>query len=1699
MTVSYVRSPSFHGHTTLSEFHHTSPPQSPIASCASSTSPSPVIDHSPPRAAPRASGTPAPAAAAASALGSAISRSPHHLPSSASAPVALGLLADAASIVVPNDRMEAGLSLRRSPLLPTHEFEAEPRTSYTLASRTSDDSAFLEDLESEDTRYEAAYTGDIDQHDRLVYRRPYVDRAFPHSKRRSQLIFEQKFHQHRSSFSTAGASEHDSPLSSSTSSPSALRTRRPGTAPQRVSVSPHTPESAPAHLDFANRAVITSSGGLRELTTGASAQPASKRASWIRRTREFEAHSDSHHTPSSSGLEAAAPITSSTSASRRHSSFLTGDYRTATLMPIIASKSFEIPPPEAKKRRSGIYYKSASPAFNRTASPVLVASSGLVGVKTSKRDSMLSTDSSATSSSKGEGRSVENVEFEGDDAHQQAQSSASSGCGDEESPATKPAPCKAQNESDAELKGAEVFTTPRSSAEHQKDVESKSTQPAFKPISVKDDSSATTQKADERMQPDGDAEAAAPIEQITDSSVDSDLKPAPAIAPSMLGQVVPPTPPAPEWIPPAGESVSPTSSPVKTFRSLTADESPRRALSSRSQTSLDSKLSKSPASPFGTLSIPNGKANGGGSRRDSSTSIGSAASSTSTYRIRRKPVPSDADDSERRPSVTSGSYSDAAGSSPQQSPAQQSAPLPTNKDEGVPTIQHTRSTSGSDFIRMAQEAAQARMGQKGPNGLPAYLPAKSSKRPSTAAATTGAAGQFGLGIGKVPQASASSRDLSAADGSSAGTSSALDSGAPAPTASRTPSRATIKRPTTAPVGSGGQFRVASDATQKSVLEVEGMQFILDKDDPVKGKTTLQDSSPSIPNAVRFMQHQRVGSGDTASISKRDSFLDAKRKSASIHDSNRSDGASTRSASFRANAARNSVAAAAPSAAGGWGLEQELKIVDKVRNTNSDAQSITSSKPRPASMDKSKKALDAAAKANMKNTMLMNIINEDESEEVKAAAREAGIPEGSYAIHPPSMLQLFEASQCLVYDQQGQEVIFGDLFKKRRTLVCFLRHWWCGFCQQFAMSIRKIDPLPLKKANLDFVIVGQGDWHVIKAYREVMQVPYPMYADPKRNVYRALGMTLRTNDANPVCARPDYASMSMTKGILVAIKKGLFDMPIRNPGDMKLLGGDFILGPGLQCSFTHRMTTADGHMDLPRILAQAGCDLSLKTPKPMFTVEEKEARTAMLAGGNQNRRQTRSLGRSRGKKSSKTDAAAMMDTSFGSASGSAVATSTTGGSTNSRFGRPSLWGRFPSRFSKSQVSLPTSGSMADLSSDFAPARGLGSGPRSASAMRKISYDGRVRESFETQQTDIEFESRATSFDTRGGRPSDVSAPAAISSINKAQSMSELRKRFEMGSSSQAGLGSLRTKSRQEPSAAKSSLESHLAVPANNLHHSASSKLLRAAHANGSGNGATTPTQQIMTSSKQGKAAAEKVGQNGSKPLSIFRNNVIARSNGDAGVGAPAATGLGIATMGDDSSDGAVGSSTGDKTMIDDATAITSTAVVTPTPVSMADLSAPGSFLMDLDVYDSLSRQPSQKYYGKTTRTNDGKPSTMDHSLSPSQFSDSGFGQEAADSDSDTEPPMSATQSPARSIRTTANGSSNSSPSASLAQSNSFYSFNTFRGKTNLEHLVEEADEDESDEHPADASRGDQEDEEEEEDSAEENDEPIEFEDGRNGIF
>ncbi|KAI0277970.1 hypothetical protein BC826DRAFT_1086035, partial [Russula brevipes] len=49
------------------------------------------------------------------------------------------------------------------------------------------------------------------------------------------------------------------------------------------------------------------------------------------------------------------------------------------------------------------------------------------------------------------------------------------------------------------------------------------------------------------------------------------------------------------------------------------------------------------------------------------------------------------------------------------------------------------------------------------------------------------------------------------------------------------------------------------------------------------------------------------------------------------------------------------------------------------------------------------------------------------------------------------------------------------------------------------------------------------------------------------------------------------------------------------GDASQLGGEFVLGPGLSCTYVHRMQTTAGHAPIVDVLAAAGVRSTRRDP------------------------------------------------------------------------------------------------------------------------------------------------------------------------------------------------------------------------------------------------------------------------------------------------------------------------------------------------------------------------------------------------------------------------------------------------------------------------------------------------------------------------
>lgn len=115
------------------------------------------------------------------------------------------------------------------------------------------------------------------------------------------------------------------------------------------------------------------------------------------------------------------------------------------------------------------------------------------------------------------------------------------------------------------------------------------------------------------------------------------------------------------------------------------------------------------------------------------------------------------------------------------------------------------------------------------------------------------------------------------------------------------------------------------------------------------------------------------------------------------------------------------------------------------------------------------------------------------------------------------------------------------------------------------------------------VVGCGRPELIQMYRDATECPYPIYADPSKQLYDYLGMT-RTLDMGK---KPDYISSSFTKNVLQSMGQVVTSgNNAFKGGDLKQVGGEFLFEDG-KVIWCHRMRHTRDHSEIPRLREVCG--------------------------------------------------------------------------------------------------------------------------------------------------------------------------------------------------------------------------------------------------------------------------------------------------------------------------------------------------------------------------------------------------------------------------------------------------------------------------------------------------------------------------------
>ncbi|KAG8970210.1 hypothetical protein FRC03_010400 [Tulasnella sp. 419] len=184
------------------------------------------------------------------------------------------------------------------------------------------------------------------------------------------------------------------------------------------------------------------------------------------------------------------------------------------------------------------------------------------------------------------------------------------------------------------------------------------------------------------------------------------------------------------------------------------------------------------------------------------------------------------------------------------------------------------------------------------------------------------------------------------------------------------------------------------------------------------------------------------------------------------------------------------------------------------------------------------------------------------------------------------LALKAVADMPIIDSRGNTIPFGRIYEYQRTVVVFIRNFLCGMCHNYVSLLAQIPDEALDAAGTKIVIICCGDWRQIPKYRESTAFRGLVYADPKCNIYNALGMIKDLVVPPKSEPRRSYVPNNYRAAVMKGITEGL-KQPVASltgkAGNWAQLGGDFILGPGDVCDYAHRMRHTMDHIEISDLM------------------------------------------------------------------------------------------------------------------------------------------------------------------------------------------------------------------------------------------------------------------------------------------------------------------------------------------------------------------------------------------------------------------------------------------------------------------------------------------------------------------------------------
>ena len=141
----------------------------------------------------------------------------------------------------------------------------------------------------------------------------------------------------------------------------------------------------------------------------------------------------------------------------------------------------------------------------------------------------------------------------------------------------------------------------------------------------------------------------------------------------------------------------------------------------------------------------------------------------------------------------------------------------------------------------------------------------------------------------------------------------------------------------------------------------------------------------------------------------------------------------------------------------------------------------------------------------------------------------------------------ETSDIEILTPNNEKVRLGDLWSNSPVLIVLVRHFGCQFCREQLHDLRNVWKKILS-LGITPIVIGNGTALMAQDFVEQTGLAVPLYTNPERNVYDALG-----------AKRPPLSALLSPRLWWAGFRtllKGFFPKQVQ--GDAAQLGGVFLI-------------------------------------------------------------------------------------------------------------------------------------------------------------------------------------------------------------------------------------------------------------------------------------------------------------------------------------------------------------------------------------------------------------------------------------------------------------------------------------------------------------------------------------------------------------